>query len=824
MWRDWKGGELALLAVSLVVAVTVVGAISFFVDRLERALLDGSATLLAADRIIRGSHPIPDEWQSAAADYGLNGSRTLAFPSMVRTAQGRQQLVAVKAVETGYPLRGELSIANAPFTPGKITADLPSAGTVWLDSRLFPALKLSIGDWLRIGRTRLRITQVLITEPDKGGDVFSLGPRLLMNWSDVAATGLIQVGSRANYSYLLSGEGDAIAAYEAWLVPQLVDSAFRWLDIKTASPSIRSALERAESFLLLGGLFAVILAAISIGLVAQRYSRRHFNQVAILKTLGQTPLQITSVYLVKLLLLATLAVIVGIVLAWAAQHALVQLLGDLIPINLPPPGLGPVWIGSATGFICLFAFALPPILALKDISPLRVIHRDLAISMPARYIYLLGAAGFISLLIWYSRSLQLTMWVLLGITLICSIIALLMMLASKLATHKGMRAAHPWYLAFSGMRRRYRDSGLQVMAFSAVLLLLLVLILVRTELINDWQAQLPDNAANHFIINVANEERGAVSELLARKTKHRGDFYPSLRGRMTHISGEPIARRQERVRLAGEAPSDIDGTDERNLTWSLELPAENHIIAGSWWSKPTNVPAISMEQSIAQVIGAQIGEVVRFQIADRVLEAKIASIRKLRWDNFRPNFYIIFAPGALEELPGSWMTSFYLAADNKIFLNELLSKFPTLTVIEVDALIAQVRQMVRQIMLAVEWILFMVLCAGALAMIASVRSSLDQRQREYAVLFALGATAARLRLALLVEFSVLGIFAGLIAAATTEVAAFFLWRNIFLLAPTWHPNLWWAGPLLCWILMTLIGYTTTRYLLNTSPMQVLRQS
>ena len=822
IWRDWKGGELALLAGSLMVAVAMVSAISFFVDRLEQALLSGGATLLAADRVIRGSHPIPDAWQQEASRYNLKRSRTMAFPSMARTDQGQQQLVAVKAVDDGYPLRGQLQIADAPFAAGKVTSRLPEAGTVWLDSRLFPALGLALGDWIRIGRTRLRITQALISEPDKGGNVFGLGPRLLMRYSDVPAAGLIQPGSRANYSYLLSGSNNDLEAFRAWLTPQLDDSAYRWLDIKAASPSIRSTLERAESFLLLGGLVGVILAALSIGLMAARYSRRHFNQVAILKTLGLKPLQVVWLYLLNLLIIALAAVLCGIGLAWVVQELLVRFLGELIPVELPPPGLSAVWTGIGTGFICLFAFALPPILALKDISPLRVIHRDLQSNLSARSVYGLGAIGILGLLIWYSRSLQLTLWILLSAALICTIILLLMGLAAKFALRRGMRAGHPWHLALTGMRRRYKESGLQVIAFSISVLLILLLVLVRTELITDWQAQIPERAANHFLINVAAEERSAVRELLTSELNDRPAFFPSLRGRMTHIGGEPIAERQ--ARFAFTTPSDIDGTEERNLTWSEALPAENQIVAGQWWQAAVKRPTISLEQNIAQVMGAQIGEIVRFQIADRVIEAEIASIRALRWDNFRPNFYIIFAPGTLEALPGSWMTSFYLAPENKIFLNRLLSQFPTVTVIEVDALIAQVQRMIRQVVLAVEWILVMVLIAGALALIASIRSNLDVRRREYAVLFTLGASTTRLRIALLIEFSVLGIFAGLMAAITSEGAAFFLWREIFLLAPAWHPHIWWAGPLLSWVLMTLIGYGSTHALLRTSPMEALRQN
>lgn len=819
--RNWKSGELVLLSSSLILAVAIVTTITLFADRLERAFTGGSSVFLAADRLISGTAPIPGEWLVQARAFGLSTTSTIAFPSMAVNNQ-KQQLVAVKAVSAGYPLRGNLQIANAPFTTGRATSDLPEPGTVWLDSRLFPSLDVSLGDSLEIGLSRFRVTQAIISEPDKGGDVFGLGPRILMHSSDVPATGLIQLGSRVNYKALLRGKDTDLEDFHQWLKPKLDSTAFRWVDIKAASPAIRSALMRSKSFLLLGGLLGVALSAVAIGLAAYRYSRQHFDQVAILKTLGQTPAQVLTLYLTHLLMLGCLAIGLGLGVGWIVQQGIAAIFINWFAINLPAVSFSALWVGVITGFICLFAFAVPPVLALREIEPVRVIKRDIAdANISTGLAYGVGVSGLLVLLFWYSQNLLLAGWLLSGLAAIWLILAFFMRILFSLRRTLGMGVGSAWQLALVGIQRRKRDSNLQVFAFSVVLLLPLLLLLVRTDLIANWHAQIPKSAANHFLINVGPDERAPVGQMLEAQGITDYQFFPSLRGRMTHISGEPVAERQ--ARYTGYVDDGLNAEAERNLTWSAEIPFDNQLVEGRWWLSAKSQAEISLEEEIASILQARVGEVVRFQIAEQVIEAKIASIRKVRWDNFRPNFYIIFSPGMLEKMPGTWMTSFYLPQTQKLFLNRLLSQFPTLTVIEVDALIAQVQLIIGQMVVAVELMLALVLVAGIFALIASLRSSFDQRRREYALLSALGAPQRLLWRALMLEFGVLGLCAGLMAAIGMEISAFFLWREVFLLQPAFHWAFWLLGPVVGCLLVGLVGMATVRPLLNTPPILVLRE-
>lgn len=824
LWRDWKSGELALLGAALVVAVAIITGIALFADRLERALVSETSVFLGADRLISGTSDIPEAWLNAAHTHGLATASAVNFPSML-AAPKRNQLVSVKAVSESYPLRGQLVVSDTAFGEGRIATGIPRSGEVWLDSRLLPALGVQPGDEISLGYSRFRIARVLISEPDRGGDVFSLGPRLLMRLADVAATGLIQPGSRANYRVLLSGSDRQLAGYHAWLNPSLEGSAFSWVDITNSSPAISGALERTRSFLLLGGLLGVLLSGIAIALGAHRYSKRHYEHVAVLKTLGETPTGIIAIFLTGFLLLGCLAIGAGLLLGFAVQLGIGQVFADLIPTALPEPGFKPFLTGAATGFICLLTFALPPVLMLRNISPMRVLRLDFVeADRSSRMFYILGLSGVFALLLWYSQSLWLTGILLLGLVIALTLLLLLtrlMLLAGRLF---GMQAGSAWRLALAGIQRRSNDSSVQVLTFSIVLMLLLILVLIRTDLLAEWQAQLPKDAANHFVINVTAKQRAELAGIIAANVEGEHDFFPSLRGRMTHIGGEPVQDREARHRdIFGDG---LQAAKERNLTWATEFPKDNKLLAGAWWPADTMParPLISIEKYIADLLQARVGEIVRFQVAERTIEAEIASIRKVRWDGFRPNFYIIFSPGVLEDFPGTWMTSFYLPAEHKLFLNELLSRFPTVTVIELDVLIKQVQFMIGRITLAIELMLLLVLAAGGFVLVASIHASLDQRRREQAVLFALGADRRRLLASLWIEFSVLGLCSGIIGSICAEIGVFFLWRELFLLDALWHPLLWWLGPVAGLVVIAILGLATTWRVFYTSPVVALRQT
>lgn len=819
-WRDWRGGELGLLVIALMVAVGTVTAVSLFVDRLHQALLKESATFLAADRYIGSSAEIPDEFRQAARDLGLDTADTLSFPSMVFTEDDKNALVSVKAVGPGYPLRGVLRVTDVPFTPPTVTTDLPEPGEVWLDGRLFPSLAVELGDRVEVGYAKLTISKVLTSEPDRGGSMYDLGPRLLMRIEDVPATQVVQPGSRISYRLLLRGEDGPLNALRDRLDLD-EDPNFWWRGIKESSPTIGSALNRAESFLLLGGLLGVLLAGVAVALSAHRYARRHYDHVGVLKTLGATPNQILYSYVGLLVVIGGIAVTLGLLVGSGLHMAIVVLLQSLIPVELPMPSARPFLLGAVTGFICVMAFALPPLLHLKNISPMRVIRRDVGAAPPSQ-IASYGAAvvGSLGLLIWYSGSIVLTAWTLLGTLGALALFGALATLLLRGGRVVGMQAGSGLRLALAGLQRRRRENTAQILIFGLAIMLLLILLLLRTALLDEWRNQVPENAPNHFALNIAPHDVEEIGTLLAANSREQGGLFPMIRGRITAVNGiEAKAWEAEHRSEMEDGPRLSSG---RNLTWSAEMPGDNTLVAGDWWSADDTRPMVSLEDDYAYDLGLSVGDVLSFDIGGESLDVEVVNLRRLDWESMRPNFFIIFSPGALENFPATWMTSFYLERDNKQFLNELLSRFPTITVIEVDAIIAQVQSIIARVTQAVELVLALVLASGCLVLIASIHASRDARMSEHALIRTLGGTRRLIAGSLAAEFAVLGLFAGVVAVVGAEVTVLILQTQVFELKASVHPWLWVVGPLIGASLILVVGMLGTRQLISAPPVTVLR--
>ena len=820
--RDWRAGELRLLLAALLVAVGTVSAITLFVDRLHQALLAESTTFLAADRVVSGSQPIPDSFRDGAISQGLALSDTLSFPSMVyaETSAARNQLVSVKAVSETYPLRGTLRIADQPFSTDRPTDSVPDRGEVWLDSRLFPSLGVVLGDSVQVGYEKLRISRVLTSEPDRGGSFFDLGPRVLMRLADVPATRVIQPGSRIGYRLLLAGDESALNEYRDRFREQFIGK-FRWQSIRESSPSIGSALDRAESFLLLGGLLAVILAGIAVALSANRYAKRHYDHVSVLKTLGATPNEIQWGYFGVLTVLGVGGVVFGLLLGTGIHLGIVQLLATYLPANLPLPGSRPLLLGAATGFICLIAFALPPLLALKNISPMRAVRRELDVTTTSSLItYGLGTCGGLTLLVWYSNSLWLTFWALAGGCLVCvvfGVMATLLLRAGRLA---GMQAGSLWRLALAGLQRRRRENVTQIMIFGLAIMLLLILVLIRTSLLDEWRQQIPENAPNHFVMNVTGTEVDAMQSLLQDHTDYDGKLFPMMRGRIEAVNEVPV--RDYQRRSGSEDRGGPRLSSERNLTWTREPPPNNKMISGSWWPSDTQESLVSIEQGYAFGWGLRVGDQLTFDLGGLKVVSKVANIRTVEWDSLRPNFFIIFSEAALADVPATYMTSFYLPPDRKRFLNDILSRYPTITVIEVDELISQVQQIVSRVTQAVELVLVLVLGAGALVLIASIQASRDQRMKEHALIRTLGGSRRLIAGSLASEFSILGLFAGVVAVVGAEITVYALESQVFEMPYQARPWFWLVGPLIGTLIVVTVGYLGTRSLISTPPATILR--
>ena len=820
--RDWRAGELRLLIAALLVAVGSVSAITLFVDRLQRAIEEESTSFLGADRVIGGSRVIPERFRELARDRGLGLADIITFNSMVfadASGSDRNQLASVKAVAPGYPLRGVARIATEPFTRGEPTPDVPGVGEVWMDSRLFPSLGVEVGDRVAVGYADFTVTAVLTGEPDRGGSFMDFGPRLLMRVEDIPATRVVQPGSRIGYTLMLAGEDAELRALFDAIRDDLAPN-YRWRSVRDTNASIGRAIDRAESFLLLGGLLAVLLAGIAVALAANRYARRHFDHVGVLKTLGATPREVQWGYLGVLLVIGVVGTLLGLALGGVVHLGIIAALGDLLPPTLPLPGLRPLVVGTITGFICLLAFALPPLLGLKKISPMRVIRRDLGTGVAPVVTYSFAAVGSLGLLIWHSGSVILTVAALIGAVVTGGTFAVLALILLRGGRVIGMQAGSTWRLALAGLQRRYRENVAQIVIFGFAIMLLLVMLLVRTALVEDWQAEIPESTPNHFLMNVMPAEAEAVQRLLTERTDYDGALFPMIRGRINAVNDVPAREWRRRV-----GPRPGPGIrSERNLTFSPDLPANNVVVEGEWWSADgPREPAASLEDDYASSIGVSVGDTLTLDIAGLPLTVPVTNLRSVEWDSLQPNFFIIFSPGTLDEYPATFMTSFHLSREEKPFLNELLSAHPTITLIEVDEIIRQVRSIIDRVTQTVELVLYLVLGAGILVLIASIGSSRDQRLREHALLRALGGTRPLIQGALVTEFAILGVFAGIVAVIGAEITVFTLNREIFELPTSLHFWLWATGPAIGMAMIATVGYLGTRKLVSSPPATVLRE-
>jgi len=813
--RDWRGGELGVLVAALVLAVGVVAGISAFTTRLQHALEQESHRFLAADTVVRSGGELPADWLQEAANRGLRRALTLQFPSMVQAGEDAMYLASVKAVSGAYPLRGQLRFSAEPFGEVVPTATGPARGTVWLDSRLFPLLGVKVGDRVTIGEARFIVIAAARTEPDQGSSFYGFGPRVIMHYDDIPATGVVQPGSRVEYRQLYAGPQRQVDDFTRWLKPRLVDGQ-TLVNVDEGQPGIGSALQRAESFLLLAGSLAVVLAGVAVALAARRFSERHHDYVAIIKSLGATSPVVNRLYGSSLLMLGAVATVLGCLLGWGLQAAFFTLFADQLPLQPGPAGLRPYAIGATTALTCLLCFAWPPLRRLAHASPLRVLRRDLPLeNRRALSDYLLGLLAVTLLMWWYSQDWKLTGAVLAGLALTAALgfcLALVLLRGGRLV---GMSAGSVWRLALAGLQRRGAANALQVVIFGMAIMLLLMLLLVRTSLIDEWQTQLPEDAPNHFMVNIGPEYVQPIEQLLRVEHIASEPLFPMIRGRIVAVNGDRL-------------PTTDDVQQERrqreiNFTWSDGLPAGNTIVSGEWWDPGTGHDLVSFEEGFAERFGVKVGDRVSFLVGAEPLEVEVASIRRLDWQSMRPNFFLVFPPRLLAAYPATFMTSFHLGTQDKTFLNRLIREFPTVTVIEMDIVIEQIRAIINQVTAAVNLVLLVILAAGALVLVAGVQSSVDARLQEGAILRAVGASRKLLLGGLLIEFTAMGLFAGLLATGAAELSVYILQTKVMDMTYTPTPWLWPVGIVTGSLLIGSLGVYSCRRVVSTPPAAVLRE-
>lgn len=817
--RDWRSGELTILVAALCIAVAASTAVSLLGDRLTRTMHLQAAEFLGADLSVSGHQPPSESWFGQATTLGLRTSRTAEFSSVL--VEGDELLlVGVKSVTDGYPLRGAVKTTTGDLTAEAETHAIPAPGEAWVEPRVLSSLGVALGGEITVGEKPLRVTQILTHEPDRRGDLYSLSPRVIMNTADLPATRVIQPGSHVHYYALFAGPEKALLAFKRWLKPQLKPGQ-HITDIHEDRPELGNALSRAERYLGLTSIAVVLIAGVAIAMSARRYTERHFDMTAMLKCLGAREREVLGVYLLQFTLIGLVGSVTGCAIGYGLQEGVVYFIRALLPHALVEPGLFALLFGTGTGLLILFGFALPPILRLKRLPPLRVLRRDLE-PLPSSVWLVYGVAVLaLSGLLWrYTQEWKMTATVLgIGVAVVALFGLLgwaLLSLARRLVPHVPLGVR----FGLQHLTRRPRLGVSQILAFGVTLVAMQVSLLVRTELLQEWQRQLPEDTPNHFALNLFDADLDRFRDFLRDEHISSQPLYPIVRGRLVTVNGKDVFQI-----VSKNSRSEGAINRELSLTWSDKLPPDNRLIDGEWRGSGNGggPVAVSVEKELADNLGVKPGDQLGFSIGGQDVLATVANTRSVRWDTMAPNFFMIFSPGVLEAHPHTWLTSFYLPSGQKPALARLSKAFPGVTILEVDRLLKQFQSILLQVTRAIEFVLAMALAAGFTLLFAAVRATLDERIYEDVLLRTMGAGRGLLRLAQWVEFSALGFLSGLLAAAMAEAITWILYSRVFNLDWHFHWESWLVTPLLGALTIGLAGYWNTRPVVRNSPMRVLRE-
>ena len=818
LWRDWRGGELTILAIGLIIAVTSITAVGFFTDRIERGLQMQSAELIAGDLVLTSGRADIYDYIAEARSNDFRVATTQQFRSVV-LANERLQLAEVKAVSDGYPLRGVVRTSDTAFGDDEATTGIPAPGELWVEPRLLQLLDLEIGDSVDLGASTFTIRKFIRYEPDRAGDLFSVAPRVMMNSADLDATGLIGTGALVNYRVLIAGDSDRIIKYRAYLKQQL-RAGEQVLSVEEGRPELNTALKSAQQFLGLAALISVLLAGVAVATVANRFSSRHLNTSAMMRCLGASQDTIIRLFTMEMLWLSLLASTIACLLGILTQFVITELLDQLVLKQLPPPSLQSVALGYATGIVMLIGFALPPLLSLRRVPPLHVLRKDVPTRPPSVWTVYLAVVLCMSLLLyWQIGDLQLVSIVIGGIMATLAALAsaayLLILLLNRLRARVGVA----WRFGLANISRRPGSSVVQIVAFGLGIMVLLLLSTVRSDLLDNWQSSLPDDAPNYFVINVQSDQVEKIMENFEQMGVDKTKLYPMVRARLVEVNGRKISTTDYQSERAKRFV-----TREFNLSWAKEMQPGNELVMGQWWQQQDyGKPLISFETKLAQTLKLEVNDVVSFDINASLMDFTVSNLRSVDWDTFNVNFFTVVSPGVLEDQPANWITSVYLDKEQRKQLDKLVREFTNITLIDIETIMQRVRDIIERVSLAVEFIFLFTLMAGLAVLYAAIQSNQDERRFESAVLRTLGASKKVLMLGLFAEFTMLGALSGLLAGLSATSLAWLLAEFIFRFEYTFDISVALTGLISGILIVVVAGLLGTRSVLTTPPVQTLRE-
>ena len=822
--RDFRAGELRVLAAAIVLAVASVGTVAFFADRVKAGLAQQANLLLGADLMISGDRPLPATYAEEARRRGLATSPAIRFNSMVQAADaaasGPAVLTDVKAVAGNYPLRGAIALVEPGSTVRMDARGIPARGEVGIDTKLADRLGARKGKKLAVGDATLTVTAIIAQDPEIAGLTFAPAPKLLLNLDDVPATNLLQPGNRATWRLLLAAdEAGDVDRFRTWLAGELKPGQ-RVETVRDLRPEVRQTLERAERFLGLSALVAVLLAAAAVALAASRYLRRHLDAAAMFRCLGAPVRKTLALFVTQFAVLGIVASVLGVLCALLGQQALAALLATAFVEALPLPTWVPAVKSLATGLLLLFGFALPPLVALANVPPLRVLRRDLPRPRAGGVLaYACGIAVVALLIGWQAQEAQAASIMLGGVgglLVAAAAIAWLLLALLKRVPPRGLS----WRFGLANLRRRALASSLQIGALALGLTSLLLLTVVRADLLQDWRASLPPDAPNQFLVNVLPDQVDEARAWLAKTIDIAPQFKPMARGRLVEVNGRVLDTTQyaePRARRLAER--------EFNLSWTDRMPEGNRTVEGRFWTPEARGTdaGISMEQGIANTLGVKIGDRLTFDAGGVRVTAPVTSLRKVDWESFRVNFFALFAPQALDSLPTTYIAAFRAPEGDSTWLTGLVQRYPNILAIDVAEILRQIQGIIDRVARAVEFVFLFTLAGGLLVLQAAIASTQDERKFDAAVVRTLGASQRQLQSAQATEFLLLGALSGLLGAAGATAIGWALAEHVFNIRFSGNPLVWVYGIVGGAVAVLLAGWLGTRQTVREPPLAILRE-
>ena len=815
--RELRSGEVIVLLAAVALAVSALTAVGFLTDRIGRAVERQANEILAADLRLRTPDPIPAEWHEIAAEYDLRSAETANFPSVV-FAEDLSSLATIKVVSDGYPLRGQVRIASDLFGDERIAEGVPDSGTVWADGALMARLGVDVGDRISVGEVDVTVDAVLTYRPDQSIGFASLAPSLLLNMDDLDATGLISDGSRIRYALLVAGMDDNVDAFYEDIEERLPDNV-RSRNREEGSDRANNAADRAQRFLSLTAVISLLLSAVAIAMSARRFAHRRMDTVALMKSLGASQKFVISAASVQLVMLGIMGVIVGSIVGFLVERGVTEMLADIIQSDLPPVGWTPVFLACGSALILLIGFAMPSLIQLRDTPPLRVLRHDEMPPPPSRLFVAGTSLIAVAVMLYQAIGDGLMLLIVLGGMGVVS--------TALYAAGRGLVAVMgrsrggvgiAWRYGLANVARRGRDSAVQVVAFGLGLTVLLLLTFVRTDLLAVWQQTLDENAPNHFMINIQPDERESITSIFADNGLEPPEFVPMVRARMSLINGEDVKEREY-----PEEGGEWMANREQNLSWAQNIAPTNTLMEGEWWPEDySGPPLVSLEQEAAMELGVTMGDVLTYSVAGQTIEATVANTREVNWDSFRPNFFMVFSPGSLDGYPATFISGTRVPDDRRQALVQLVRTHPTVSVIDIDSILLQIKGIIDKASLAVQAVFVFTLAAGIAVLFAAVQSTIDERRFESAMLRALGVRRRTVLSGVLTEFAALGLAAGLLASAGASILAAVVTVQLFELDYAFNGALWAAGLAGGIALVCVSGFIAARGAINAPPVDVLR--